>query len=125
MKIKQTALLLGLATFGLVSFAQDNKPESAPANPPPANTEPAKADPPAPTPANADQAPNVPDTLVVQAAPAPQAAGQPAVLNPSEVVPLIVIDDVPLNDAIRNLARQSNLNFQFDPRITAAGGDGK
>jgi type II secretory pathway component GspD/PulD (secretin) len=36
------------------------------------------------------------------------------------VVPLIVIDDVPLTDAIRNLARQSNLNFQFDPRVTSS-----
>jgi len=34
-------------------------------------------------------------------------------------VPLIVIDEVPLTDAIRNLARQSNLNIQFDPRITS------
>jgi len=41
-----------------------------------------------------------------------------------EVVPLIVIEDVPLTDAIRNLARQSNLNFQFDPRLTG-GTDGK
>jgi len=37
-----------------------------------------------------------------------------------ETVPLIVIDDVPLTDAIRNLARQSNLNFQFDPRVTTS-----
>ena len=43
----------------------------------------------------------------------------------SDVVPLIVIEDVPLTDAIRNLARQSNLNFQFDPRLTAVGPDGK
>ena len=42
-----------------------------------------------------------------------------------DVVPLIVIEDVPLTDAIRNLARQSNLNFQFDPRVTGAGPDGK
>ena len=40
-------------------------------------------------------------------------------------MPLIVIEDVPLTDAIRNLARQSNLNFQFDPRLTAVGPDGK
>ena len=37
-----------------------------------------------------------------------------------DVVPLIVIEDVPLTDAIRNLARQSNLNFQFDPRLAAS-----
>jgi type IV pilus assembly protein PilQ len=38
----------------------------------------------------------------------------------SEVIPLIQIEDVPLTDAIRNLARQANLNFQFDPRVTAS-----
>ena len=46
-------------------------------------------------------------------------------VNAAELVPLIVIDEVPLTDAIRNLARQSNLNFQFDPRITGVGADGK
>ena len=191
MKMKQTALILGLATFGLVSFAQKNKPDPAPANPPPANTEPAKAEPadpakadpakadpakaepadpakadpakadptkadpakvdpakaePAKTePAPAEVAAPVPTPVPVQAAPtAPPATPEtpatpgtptpsatpatPAAANPApaaagapETVPLIVIDDVPLTDAIRNLARQSNLNFQFDPRVTAAG----
>jgi general secretion pathway protein D len=37
----------------------------------------------------------------------------------AEVIPLIQIEEVPLTDAIRNLARQANLNFQFDPRITS------
>src|SRR5207237_9383459 len=54
---------------------------------------------------------------------AAQAAGAEGGAN--DVVPLIVIEDVPLTDAIRNLARQSNLNFQFDPRLTAVGPDGK
>ena len=51
----------------------------------------------------------------------------PAGPDGTEVVPLIVIDDVPLTDAIRNLARQSGLNFQFDPRVTSPqpGPDGK
>src|ERR1043166_3503685 len=170
MKIKQTALLLGLATFGLVSFAQDNKPDPAPANPPPPNTEPAKVEP-AEQPAKAEPAdpakvepakedtakaepakaepektepakddpaktdpakaePAKPDPAA-QPAPAGQAPTAPtptpvAVAAPAaEIVPLIVIDDVPLTDAIRNLARQSNLNFQFDPRVAAAGADGK
>ncbi|MEO6035835.1 MAG: secretin N-terminal domain-containing protein [Verrucomicrobiota bacterium] len=34
-----------------------------------------------------------------------------------DVVPLIQIDEAPLPDAIRTLARQANLNFQFDPKI--------
>jgi type II secretory pathway component GspD/PulD (secretin) len=97
MKHKLITLVLSIATTGLVSFAQDN-----PANPPPAEAAP----------------------VLAQAQPAGQAkpAAQPAAAQPGapdEVVPLIVIDEVPLTDAIRNLARQSNLNFQFDPRITA------
>jgi hypothetical protein len=37
-----------------------------------------------------------------------------------EPVPLIVIDDVPSTDAIRNLARQAGINFIFDPRVPGA-----
>jgi hypothetical protein len=37
-----------------------------------------------------------------------------------EVMPLIVIDDASLPDAIRNLARQAGLNLLFDPRALAA-----
>src|SRR5437879_2702402 len=33
------------------------------------------------------------------------------------VLPLIVIEEVPLPDAIRNLARQMNLNYILDPRV--------
>lgn len=36
-----------------------------------------------------------------------------------EVMPLIVIDNAPLTDVIKTLARQARLNFMFDPRITA------
>src|SRR4029434_9024625 len=49
----------------------------------------------------------------------PDAAAVPAAPRGDEIVPLIVIDDVPLTDAVRNLARQSSLNFQFDPRISS------
>jgi type II secretory pathway component GspD/PulD (secretin) len=34
------------------------------------------------------------------------------------VIPLIVMDEVPLTDAIKNLARQANLNYMLDPKIT-------
>jgi hypothetical protein len=42
-------------------------------------------------------------------------------------IPLIVMDDVPLADAIRNLARQANLNYLLDPTIGfgTAGAQGK
>jgi type II secretory pathway component GspD/PulD (secretin) len=148
MKKKLTALLLGLATSGLVSFAQDNNP---PAGPPPGDpaqpaqttpgTEPAAppaTDPAAPaqtnpaTPANPALENPAVTNAVTNAAPGavpgsgelPVAAREnqaPATNAPvNETVPLIVIDDVPLTDAIRNLARQSNLNFQFDPRVTSS-----
>jgi len=37
--------------------------------------------------------------------------------DPAAVIPLIVMDEVPLTDAIKNLARQANLNYMLDPRI--------
>jgi type II secretory pathway component GspD/PulD (secretin) len=36
----------------------------------------------------------------------------------NEVVPLIVIDDVPLLDAVKNLARQAGLNYLPDPKLS-------
>jgi type II secretory pathway component GspD/PulD (secretin) len=33
------------------------------------------------------------------------------------VIPLIVMDDVPLTDAIKNLARQAGLNYMLDPKV--------
>jgi type II secretory pathway component GspD/PulD (secretin) len=38
----------------------------------------------------------------------------------NEIVPLIVIDDVPLVDAVKNLARQAGLNYLPDPKFTSA-----
>jgi type II secretory pathway component GspD/PulD (secretin) len=35
----------------------------------------------------------------------------------AELVPLIVIEDSPLIDAIKNLARLANINIHFDPRV--------
>ena len=73
---------------------------AAPANPAPASETPATA----------------PD--------APKPVGPP---QPSTVIPLIVMDDVPLTDAIRNLARQAGLNYLLDPSIGFGqiGADGK
>src|SRR5205085_2624779 len=41
--------------------------------------------------------------------------------------PLIVMDDVPLTDAVKNLARQASLNYMLDPRLNLGqpGADGK
>jgi len=181
MKIKLTLMILGLTTFGLISYAQETNPaqpapadqkpaDAKPADQSPADTKPADAKPADPAPADAKPADAKPaDSKPVEPAPgdakpadakpadstpadkgapgapapatpptdgAPQTAptaegttsvqpAQPAGAEGApEVVPLIVIEDVPLTDAIRNLARQSNLNFQFDPRLTS-GADGR
>lgn len=125
MKLKlKTLIILSIATTGLVSFAQDN-----PANSPPPVTAPAVAPaapavstPVAPTPAAVLAQNNAQEKPADK--PAEKPADKPATdgTTPAgdEVVPLIVIDEVPLTDAIRNLARQSNLNFQFDPRVTSS-----
>ena len=115
MKTKLTALVLALVACQMAGFAQETpEPATAPvavSEPAPeavAPSEPAEA-------ALAETEGDPAETVPVEAAP----AEDPPALDPDEVVPLIVIDDVPLTDAIRNLARQSGLNFQFDPRITA------
>src|SRR5262245_9622197 len=43
------------------------------------------------------------------------------------VIPLIVMDEVPLSDAIKNLARQANINYMLDPKLAYGqpGPDGK
>jgi len=184
MKTKLSILILSLATYGLISFAQENNPKPAdpapqpapadqkpadpkspdqkpgdpqpadpkpadPADPKPADTKPADQKPADSKPADAKPAdqkpadpqpanpapvqpigppapatpaqPTAPGEAAATSAPA-QAAGAPgdAATPANDVVPLIVIEDVPLTDAIRNLARQSNLNFQFDPRLSAS-----
>jgi hypothetical protein len=44
-------------------------------------------------------------------------------VNPKAVrIPLIQMEGVPLRDAIRNLARQANLNYILDPRIVGSFG---
>ena len=109
-------------------------PESAPATPAPEGSAPAPT--PAGTPEGTPTAPAPTTTPSVggeqpaTASPTPPPGAPtetPAGPDGTEVVPLIVIDDVPLTDAIRNLARQSGLNFQFDPRVTnpQPGPDGK
>jgi hypothetical protein len=49
-------------------------------------------------------------------------AAPPDAAPKDEVVPLIVIDDVPLTLAIRNLARQAGINnYILDPRVPGSG----
>ncbi len=53
-------------------------------------------------------------------APAPTAAATTEITSTNlEVMPLITIEDAPLPDAIKTLARQAGINFQFDPKVLA------
>lgn len=58
------------------------------------------------------------------------ATNEPAAMTnaaPGALIPLIVMDDVPLTDAIKNLARQAGLNYMLDPKVSfgQVGPDGK
>lgn len=60
-----------------------------------------------------------PETTAEPAAPATEATSAPAEAPaPVATIPLIVMDEVPLTDAVKNLARQANINYMLDPRIT-------
>ena len=85
-----------------------------PANPPPAE---APAVVPAPVvPAPGTQPEPTPPPTVVEPPTTFVTPNAPAV--PGAIIPLIVMDDVPLTDAIKNLARQAGLNYMLDPKVT-------
>ena len=67
------------------------------------------------------------ETPAPPAAEAPGAATTSSAAQAGTVIPLIVMDDVPLIDAVRNLARQAGINYLLDPKIGfgQAGPDGK
>ncbi len=134
--------LVGLAAWSLTAVAQDAPPAGDLQS---TNTSVTATNVPAP-PAS-DSAPAVEektvaaDTNVVQlaaneaAAPATPAADTAAAsattiqtnAEPGGVIPLIVMDDVPLTDAIKNLARQAGLNYILDPKVSfgQVGPDGR
>jgi hypothetical protein len=55
-------------------------------------------------------------TLLAVGVQLPVARGQ-GTAKTQETIPLIQMDNVPLKDAIRNLARQARLNFILDPKL--------
>src|SRR5690242_1805025 len=138
--------ILGLAACCWAGFAQNNEPAPSgdnsaagnqvqPATPPGTDGSAAKPDSaaptPTPTPGNAAEAPAPASGLVAANEPAKadapkaeatttNAADANASTNASSgaVIPLIVMDDVPLTDAIKNLARQAGLNYMLDPKIS-------
>ncbi|MBI5385044.1 MAG: hypothetical protein HZA90_10200 [Verrucomicrobia bacterium] len=136
--MKHLIQLLMLAAFSFLTLSgqAQNAPALADAKPvaPPARTGGAVAPPDvaqtvpvpaaplvAPAPALVAEPAAPPAGTNTTAEPAPPPAGTNAapVSPAAEIVPLIVIDDVPLLDAVKNLARQAALNFQFDPRVIA------
>ena len=148
--------LVGIVACSLAGFAQTTPPASdtaaaspaaakdtAPSDPAPAAGAPAPAAAPdaaqpaaeAPAPAATQVAANdaaapaasAPPSGNPPAAEAPAAAKASSAAQTGTVIPLIVMDDVPLTDAIRNLARQAGINYVLDPKIGFGqiGTDGK
>ncbi len=79
-------------------------------------------------PPTAEPAPEATDAPAADAPPAaPDAAMAADAPQSGTIIPLIVMDDVPLTDAIRNLARQAEINYMLDPSIGygQVGADGK
>jgi type II secretory pathway component HofQ len=114
--------LVGILSSSLVAFAQTtpSAPDPSPAAPPPAAQEvPAVAQVPPPDVA--------PPATTPASEPTPIDTAKDTALQPGVLIPLIVMDDVPLTDAIRNLARQAAINHMLDPKIAygQVGQDGK
>lgn len=114
--------LIALLACAFAGYGQTTN--TAPAEqtePAPAATTPAPA-------ADADPASATAATTNVTTTAEPQAnTPLPDNLDSGAIIPLIVMDDVPLTDAIRNLARGASLNYMLDPKIGFGqpGADGK
>ena len=126
LNLKSLSLAAILAATTVASArANSNAPDNAPTD---ASTTPATAPAPAASPAEttpsaAAPAP-VPVTLAQATAPTTPApvtadATTNTVRDANAVVPLLVIEDAPLPDAIKQLARSAGLNYMLDPKITA------
>src|ERR1041385_1913084 len=100
--------IVSLVASQWVGLAQPtNAPDNTQAKPPAA---------PVPAPAPPIVAPAVPPTTpVTDFSSRPTDVGP--VTNVLEIVPLIVMEDSGLIDAIKNLARLANINIHFDPRV--------
>src|SRR6266446_7279750 len=103
------AIIIGLLASSLAGTAQNNPPAAAPA----------AAEQPVATPAAETTAPAETN--------APAVVTAPATAQPGTILPLIVMDEVSLREAIRNLARGAGLNYMLDPKIGYGqiGSDGK
>ncbi len=129
---------VGILATCLAGFAQTNSPapdaaataaSAAPAKDaaPPGTAPDAAPAAQAPAPAATNNAAQPAAPASEAPTPAPDTANPSSTAQPGVVIPLIVMDDVPLTDAIKNLARQAGLNYMLDPRIGfgQVGPDGK
>ncbi len=114
--------MVGLIAGCVAAYAQETPPPANPTDGAPAAEQ--AAPPPAmeqtaaePAPAAEPAAPPAAPPIVNEAAPAASAPALDAG-SADMVIPLIVMDDVPLTDAIKNLARQAGLNYMLDPKVT-------
>lgn len=116
---KHVLLLVGCVALATVVRGQnDPAAQPAPATPAPATQEAAPTNAaPAVTPTNAVPS-NATPVVAEQAITAPATTALATNDSGAELVPLIVIDDVPLLDAVKNLARQAGLNYLPDPKLS-------
>jgi type II secretory pathway component GspD/PulD (secretin) len=131
--------LVGLVAWSLAAFAQANPPAGElPAASTSVTTTNDAAQPASENTQDATTAAAPAATVTVAASepatPASETAGAAstgsqtnAPVDPGATIPLIVMDDVPLTDAIKNLARQAGLNYILDPKVSfgQVGPDGK
>jgi type II secretory pathway component GspD/PulD (secretin) len=117
-------LLASCIVITTAAWGQNEAVPAAPAAAPgaPTNAAPTNAVPAAP-PTNAPAAPAADELKSSPVQPASSISTNAPLLEVSrtnaaaELVPLIVIDDVPLIDAVKNLARQAGLNYMPDPKL--------
>ena len=113
-------MTLGLAAS--TAFAQTNTPPAADPNAPAAITTNAPA-------TNTPAVPVEPPLTPERAAPAPVPLSNISVSNaaPGAIIPIILMDDVKITDAISSLSRNAGLNYMLDPKIGfgQVGPDGK
>lgn len=137
--MKTKLAILALVALKLVGFDCRAEENAAPAAPPPAGTAKTEAAPgsvnaPSRAPvqlAAAETSPTQVSAGESKAAEKPEskpaaATDVSAGTNTSAEVGTINIPEAPLTDVISTLARQANINFQFDPKVTGGvGADGK
>src|SRR5436309_4248013 len=121
----QVLLLAGCIALATVVRGQNDQAPANPAQAAPTNAAPAAQNTIPVAPTNAPVVIAAPDVIATAVLPAANmATNNPAAGDAmragatNELVPLIVIDDVPLLDAVKNLARQAGLNYLPDPRLT-------